>query len=61
MEEKRVFIVTDEGIIKFGMLEILTKKITPLEMDYKVFSEVEPDPREETILKAAKDMSRIQT
>ncbi len=55
MEEKRCFIVTDEGIIKFGMLEILTNKITPLEMDYKVFSGVEPDPREETILKATKE------
>ncbi|TFG18738.1 MAG: iron-containing alcohol dehydrogenase [Promethearchaeota archaeon] len=54
MDEKRCFIVTDEGIIKFGMLEILTKKITPLEMDYKVFSGVEPDPREETILEATK-------
>lgn len=55
MEEKRVFIVTDEGIIKFGMLDILTQKMTPLEMDYNVFSEVKPDPREETILKAAKE------
>lgn len=54
MKEKRCFIVTDEGIIKFGMLEILTKKITPLEMDYEVFSGVEPDPREETILEATK-------
>ncbi|MHA1110748.1 MAG: iron-containing alcohol dehydrogenase [Promethearchaeota archaeon] len=61
MEEKRCFIVTDEGIIKFGMLDILTRKMTPLEMDYKVFSGVEPDPREETILKAAKECQEYKT
>jgi alcohol dehydrogenase class IV len=55
MEGKRCFIVTDEGIIKFGMLDILTQKLTPLEKDFKVFSGVEPDPREETILKATKE------
>ncbi|MCK4239156.1 MAG: iron-containing alcohol dehydrogenase, partial [Candidatus Lokiarchaeota archaeon] len=48
----KCFIVTDEGLIKLGYLDILTEKLTKFGKEFKVFSEVESDPHEETVLKA---------
>lgn len=50
----KVFIVTDPGIIEVKLLDILTDKLKEYGKEWKVFSEVEPDPKEETILKGAK-------
>lgn len=58
IQGNRCFIVTDEGIIKSGMMDILTSKLKSLEKEWVVFSDVEPDPREETILKAAKQCQK---
>ncbi|MHA1731596.1 MAG: iron-containing alcohol dehydrogenase [Promethearchaeota archaeon] len=52
IDGKKCFIITDPGIIKVGLLEILTKKLDAFGKEYKVFSEVEPDPHEDTIYKA---------
>jgi alcohol dehydrogenase class IV len=54
LEKKSAFIVTDPGIIEVGLIEILTDKLKELSYDFIIFGEVEPDPSEETILKAAK-------
>jgi acetaldehyde dehydrogenase/alcohol dehydrogenase len=51
---KKVFIVTDPGIIKLGLIEHLTKKLKKFNKKFKIFDEVEPDPREETVIKGAK-------
>jgi alcohol dehydrogenase class IV len=48
----KCFIVTDEGLVKLGLLDILTETLSKFGKEYKVFSEVEPDPHEDTILKA---------
>ncbi|MHC1591099.1 MAG: iron-containing alcohol dehydrogenase [Candidatus Helarchaeales archaeon] len=48
---KKVFIVTDPGIVKLKILDILTDKLKKYKKKFKVFDQVEPDPREETVLK----------
>ena len=53
IEGKKCFIITDPGIKNLGMLDILTKKLENAEKEWQAFIEVEPDPREETIYRAA--------
>ncbi|MHA1729500.1 MAG: iron-containing alcohol dehydrogenase [Promethearchaeota archaeon] len=51
-KENRAFIVTDRGIVKAGLTGILTDKLDECEIKWKIFDEVEPDPHEDTIIKA---------
>ena len=53
LEKKKVFIVTDPGIIEVKLADILTAKLKELGFEWKIFSEVEADPHEETIIKGA--------
>ena len=48
----KCFIVTDKNIQDIGYLKILTDKLEKLGKTYDVFNEVEPDPKEEIVLKA---------
>ncbi|MBU7013222.1 MAG: iron-containing alcohol dehydrogenase [Theionarchaea archaeon] len=58
IEGKRCFIVTDPGIKSLGLLEILTRKLERLGRSWEVFSDVEPDPREETVYRAAEQCKK---
>ncbi|MBU7012609.1 MAG: iron-containing alcohol dehydrogenase [Theionarchaea archaeon] len=53
IEGEKCFIVTDPGIKELGFLDILTEKLENAGKEWHVFTEVEPDPTEETIYKAA--------
>lgn len=46
---KRVFIVTDQGIVSAGLLDGVTTSLQAKEIAYDIYSEVEPDPSLETI------------
>ncbi len=48
----KCFVVTDKNIQDLGYLKILTDKLEKLGKKYDVFNEVEPDPKEEVVLKA---------
>ncbi|MEF9919259.1 MAG: iron-containing alcohol dehydrogenase, partial [Eubacterium sp.] len=48
---KRVCIVTDEGMVKFGLLKMLTDILDKNSIKYHVFSDVEPDPSTEIVEK----------
>lgn len=50
---EKCFIVTDSPLVELGMLKIVTDKLDKYGKQYEVFAEVEPDPSEETILRAA--------
>jgi acetaldehyde dehydrogenase/alcohol dehydrogenase len=50
----RCYIVTDPGLVQLKLIDILTKKLKEYGKDFAIFSEVEPDPHETTIIKAAK-------
>lgn len=60
IEGKKCFIVTDPGIKELGMLDILTRKLESVEKEWQAFTDVEPDPREETIYKAAEQCKAFQ-
>ncbi|MGQ4875091.1 MAG: iron-containing alcohol dehydrogenase [Promethearchaeia archaeon] len=49
---QKCFIVTDKVITKLGYLKILTDKLSEYGKTWDVFDDVEPDPKEESILKA---------
>lgn len=51
---KKVFIVTDPGIIKVGLIDHVTKKLKEFKKNFKIFDKVEPDPKEETVKAGAK-------
>ncbi len=53
IEGKKCFIITDPCIKKHGLLDILTKKLDSSGKKWEAFTEVEPDPSENTIYKAA--------
>lgn len=48
---KNVFIVTDEGLVKSGICEIVVNKIRKTVKNIEIFSEVPPDPPVETAYK----------
>ncbi len=54
IEGKKCFIVTDPGIIKAKLLDLLTDVLKEAGKEWKIFADVESDPKEETILKGAK-------
>lgn len=58
----RVFIVTDEAMVKFGyvdkVLYSLNKRSS--KVSYEIFSDVEPDPSFETVNKGAEAMNRFK-
>ncbi len=50
---KKVFNVTDPGIVKLKIIDILTNALKKYGKKFTIFDEVEPDPREETLIKGA--------
>ncbi len=48
---EKVCIVTDEGMVKFGLLKMLTDVLDEKGIHYHVFSEVQPDPSTEIVEK----------
>ena len=57
---KKIFIVTDPGIIKLKLIDHLTKKLKQFGKKYKIFDKVEPDPREETVKEGAQECREYQ-
>jgi len=54
IDGKKCFIVTDPGIIKAKLLDILIDTLKEADKEWQIFSQVESDPKEDTILKGAK-------
>lgn len=48
----RCYIITDRVIEELGYLKILTDKLEKLGKTFDIFNEVQPDPREDVVLKA---------
>ncbi|MFB4164252.1 iron-containing alcohol dehydrogenase [Alteribacillus sp. JSM 102045] len=47
--KKKVFIITDEGIIKAGLLADIFASMEKHALDYEVFDQVEPNPNDELV------------
>ncbi|MHA1674835.1 MAG: iron-containing alcohol dehydrogenase [Promethearchaeota archaeon] len=56
----KCFIVTDAMLVKLGIVSMLTKKLDEFGKVWQIFDEVEPDPHEETILRATEACSKFQ-
>jgi acetaldehyde dehydrogenase/alcohol dehydrogenase len=60
MKKKKVFIVTDQVLYDLGFLAGIEKLLAEMGIDYKVFSDVQPDPTLETARKGATEMTAYQ-
>ena len=57
---KRVLVCTDESLVKFGVSQKVTKLLDEGKVNYKLFTEIKPNPTIENVLagvKAAKDFN----
>jgi len=53
LEVQRALVVTDQGIVQAGLLEKVTQPLANAGIEFAVFDEIEPNPRDTTILKGA--------
>lgn len=60
MNKKRAFIVTDRDLYKLGYVEKIIKVLENIDIDIKVFFEVEPDPTLEIARKGAEEMRNFK-
>jgi acetaldehyde dehydrogenase / alcohol dehydrogenase len=58
--KKKAFIVTDKVLYNLGFIEPVIKVLEEIEVDYKVFFDVEPDPTLATARKGAEEMISFQ-
>jgi alcohol dehydrogenase class IV len=56
----KVLLVTDKGIIQAGLLEKITRPLESADIEFAVFDEIEPNPKDTTILKGAQCMQDTQ-
>ncbi len=56
LNKKRVFIVTDKVLYNLGFVEKLTDYLDEMNIDHKVFFDVEPDPTLRTARRGAEEM-----
>lgn len=47
---KKVFIVTDEGVVKAGLLVSIQKSLQETKIPYEVFDRIEPNPSDRTVM-----------
>lgn len=47
----KVFIATDAGILKAGIIDNIQRHLKDASIDYTCFAEVEPNPHAETVMK----------
>lgn len=60
MGKKKAFIVTDKVLYDLGFAETITKKLTELGIDSKVFFDVQPDPTLASARAGAKEMKNFE-
>jgi len=51
---RRVFIVTDKGLVSAGIVDRVTEVLKKAGLEFRIFDEVEPNPRSKTMDRAAK-------
>jgi len=60
MNKKKAFIVTDKVLYNLGFVDKITDVLDEIQMDYKVFFDVEPDPTLATAKKGAEEMRSFE-
>ncbi|WP_434640141.1 bifunctional acetaldehyde-CoA/alcohol dehydrogenase [Thermoanaerobacterium thermosaccharolyticum] len=57
VKKKKAFIVTDPFMVKLGFVDKVTYQLDKANIDYEIFSEVEPDPSVDTVMNGVKIMN----
>ena len=57
MNKKKAFIVTDKVLYELGYCDKVTKVLEEIGVDFKIFTDVEPDPTLATAKKGAAEMT----
>ncbi len=57
---QKAFIVTDPFMVKLGFVEKATYQLEKINIEYQIFSAVEPDPSVDTVMKGVAEMNRYQ-
>jgi len=57
MNKKKAFIVTDRVLHELGLLDEMCKILEEMDIEYRIFSDVEPDPTLATAYKGASEMA----
>lgn len=60
LKGEKAFIVTDPFMVKLGFVEKILYHLEKTNMDYQIFSEVEPDPSVETVKQGCRLMNEFQ-
>lgn len=56
---KRAFIVTDPAMVKLGFADKVLYHLNKANIETEIFSDVEPDPSVETVMRGVKEMNRF--
>ncbi|KUO49412.1 MAG: hypothetical protein APF76_08555 [Desulfitibacter sp. BRH_c19] len=56
----KVLIITDEGLVSVGIVEMVTKEISSLGIEYEVYDSVEVNPRPQTVEKCLTQVKEMQ-
>lgn len=57
---KKAFIVTDKNIVKLGLAKLVTDQLDAVNIKWKIFDEIEPEPSLETIKKGGIAVGKYQ-
>ncbi|HHZ20615.1 MAG TPA: bifunctional acetaldehyde-CoA/alcohol dehydrogenase [Firmicutes bacterium] len=57
---KKAFIVTDPFMVRLGFVDKITKHLEVTGMAMEIFSDVEPDPSVDTVMKGCQEMNKFQ-
>lgn len=60
LEMEKAFVVTDQGIVQAGLLDKVTRSLASAGVGFRVFDQIEPNPRDATILKGSQAMREAQ-
>jgi acetaldehyde dehydrogenase/alcohol dehydrogenase len=60
LDKKKAFVVTDKVLYDLGFAEQITNKLEDLGIDFKVFTDVQPDPTLATARKGAEEMRAFE-
>jgi alcohol dehydrogenase class IV len=57
---KKAFIVTDKNIVKLGLAKLVTGQLDAVNIEWKIFDEIEPEPSLDTIKKGGVAVGKYQ-
>jgi len=60
VKAEKALLVTDQVMVKLGIVAKVTNLLESAKINYEIFDEVEPDPSMETVIKGVKKMDGLQ-